>query len=144
MGLTYRKAKTKLTYREGKPEVYKMRQLTFPPLTYKQLLAEVVVAGVNASQTAAVVEAVVNRMAFVLSLGHAVQFGSFGTFKPTFNSKVARSLEETTLDTLKVKKIQFYPGAAFREMLSNLDLTEDKTVSEKEPDDEDPDGDDGE
>ena len=137
MGLTYRKAKTKLTYREGKPEVFKMRQLTFPPLTYKQLLAEVVVAGVNASQTAAVVEAVVNRMTFVLSLDHAVQFGSFGTFKPTFNSKVARTLEETNLDTLKVKKIQFYPGAAFRDMLSNLDLMEDKTVSEKEPDGED-------
>ncbi|MBR0047470.1 MAG: hypothetical protein IJP75_11440 [Bacteroidaceae bacterium] len=137
MGLTYRKAKTKLTYREGKPEVYKMRQLTFPPLTYKQLLAEVVVAGVNASQTAAVVEAVVNRMAFVLSLGHAVQFGSFGTFKPTFNSKVAHTLDETTLDTVKVKKIQFYPGAAFREMLSNLDLFEDKSVSEKDPEGED-------
>lgn len=132
MGLTYRKAKMKLTYRDEKPEVYKMRQLTFPALTYKQLLAEVQVAGVNASQTAAVVEAVVNRMAFVLGLGHAVQFGAFGTFKPTFNSKTAKTLEDTTLDTLKVKKIQFYPGAAFRDMLSNLSLTEDDSVSLKE------------
>ena len=144
MGLTYRKAKMKLTYREEKPEVYKMRQLTFPPLGYKQLLSEVEVVGVTATQTAAVVEALVNRMTFVLSLGHAVQLGSFGTFKPTFNSKVARSLKETTLDTLKVKKIQFYPGAAFRDMLGSLDLMEDKAVSEKEPDGENPDGGDGE
>lgn len=132
MGLTYRKAKMKLTYLEEKPEVYKMRQLTFPPLTYKQLLSEVQVTGVNANQTSAVVEALVNRMVFVLSLGHAVQLGAFGTFKPTFNSKVAKTLKETTTDTLKVKKIQFYPGVAFRDMLDALSLTEDKAVSEKD------------
>lgn len=54
------------------------------------------------------------------------------SFKPTFNSKTAKTLEATTLDTLKVKKIQFYPGAAFRDMLSNLSLTEDESVSLKE------------
>ena len=132
MGLTYRKAKMKLTYRETKPEVYKMRQLTFPALGYKQLLSEVQVIGVTANQTAAVVEALVNRMAFVLSLGHAIQLGSFGTFKPTFNSKTAQTLKEVDEKTLKVKKIQFYPGAAFRDMLSNLSIQEDDSVSLKE------------
>ena len=38
MGLMYRKAKVKLTYREEKPEVYKLRQLTYPAVIYDQLL----------------------------------------------------------------------------------------------------------
>ena len=40
--------------------------------------------------------------------------------------------------------LESYPGAAFREMLGSLDLMEDKAVSEKEPDGENPDGGDGE
>jgi len=64
-----------------------------------------------------------------MELGHGVSLGQFGSFKPTFNSKTARSLKETTLETVKVKKIQFYPGGAFKEMLSNLSMEENEPVS---------------
>jgi hypothetical protein len=42
---------------------------------------------------------------------------------------------------VKVKKIQFYPGGAFKEMLSNLSINENEQVSEKEPDGGDDDDD---
>ncbi len=133
MGLMYRKAKMRLTYREGKPEVFKLRQLTYPQVSYEQLCGMIQIVGVNKAQTKAVVDALLQSLVHYMEIGHGVSLGSFGSFKPVFNSKTARSLEETTLDTVKVKKIQFYPGGAFKEMLSKLDMEENVPVSEKEP-----------
>lgn len=124
MGLQYRKGKVVLNYRETKPEVYKLLQLTFPAVTFEQLVAECAYAcNVNATQTKAVIDALVNRLIHYMEIGHGVQMGTFGSFKPTFNSKVAQTLEDTTTETIKLKKIQFYPGKAFKKMLSDLDIT---------------------
>ena len=134
MGIMVRKAKMKLTYREGKPEVHKLRQLTYPQVSYEQLCSMIQIVGVNKAQTKAVIDALLTSLVHYMEIGHGVSLGSFGSFKPTFNSKTAHTLEETTLDTVKVKKIQFYPGGAFKEMLSNLSINENEQVSEKEPD----------
>ena len=117
MGIMVRKAKMKLTYREGKPEVYKLRQLTYPQVSYEQLCSMIQIVGVNKAQTKAVIDALLTSLVHYMEIGHGVSLGSFGSFKPTFNSTTAHTLEETTLDTVKVKKIQFYPGGAFKEML---------------------------
>ena len=138
MGIMYRKAKMRLTYREEKPEVFKLRQLTYPQVSYEQLCGMIQIVGVNKAQTKAVVDALLTALVHYMEIGHGVSLGSFGSFKPTFTSKTARSLEEATLDTLKVKKIQFYPGGAFKDMLSKLDMEENVPVSEKEPDDPEP------
>ncbi|MBP3213488.1 MAG: HU family DNA-binding protein [Bacteroidaceae bacterium] len=137
MGIQYRKAKVRLTYREEKPEVFKLRQLTYPQVTFAQLVSECSQScGVNPAQTRAVIDALVNRLVHYMEIGHGVKMGDFGSFKPTFNSKTARSLQETTLDTVTVKKVQFYPGKAFKDMLSGLDMSEAAAVSlkpEEEP-----------
>ena len=141
MGIMVRKAKTRLTYREGKPEVYKLRQLTYPQVSYEQLCGMVQIVGVNRAQTRAVIDALLTALVHYMEIGHGVSLGTFGSFKPTFNSKTAHTLEETTLDTVKVKKIQFYPGGAFKDMLSKLSLDENESVSLK-PEESDG-GDDG-
>ncbi len=135
----------KLTFREGKPEVYKLRQLTYPAVTFTQLVSECANScGVNQSQSKAVIDALVNRLVHYMELGHGVKMGDFGQFKPTFNSKVAHTLEETTLDTVTIKKIQFYPGKAFKNMLDNLSITgASEALNVQEPDSGD-DEDDGE
>lgn len=93
-------------------------------MTFEQLVAECAYAcNVNATQTKAVIDALVNRLIHYMEIGHGVQMGTFGSFKPTFNSKVAQTLEDTTTETIKLKKIQFYPGKAFKKMLSDLDIT---------------------
>ena len=124
MGLQYRKAKMVLNYRETKPEVFKLRQLTYPAVTFAQLVNECSNScGVNPTHTKAVIDALVDRLVHYMEIGHGVQMGSFGSFKPTFNSKAVQSLEDATLETVKVKKIQFYPGKAFRDMLNDLTIT---------------------
>ena len=123
MGLQYRKAKVKLTYLEGKPEVYKLQQLTYPAVTDTQLIAEISQSqGVNSSQTKAVVDALLNRLVHYMEIGHGVSLGKFGSFKPVFTSKTAKTAEEADEDTIKVKKIMFYPGGSFKEMLKNLSV----------------------
>lgn len=143
MRIQYRKAKVRLTYREGKPEVYKLHQPTFPQVTFAQLVNECSNScGVNPAQTKSVIDALVNRLVHYMEIGHSVKMGDFGSFKPVFNSKTAHTLEEATIDTVKVKKVSFYPGKAFKDMLSDLNMSEAEAVSLK-PESSDGDDDDG-
>ena len=124
MGLQYRKTKRKLGFLDEKPEVYKIQQLTYPMVTFAQLVSECSNScGVNTAQTKAVIDALVNRMVHYMEIGHGVKMGDFGSFKPVFTSKVAQTLEEATVDTVKQKKLQFFPGKAFRNMLGELSIT---------------------
>ena len=127
MGLMYRKAKVKLTYREEKPEVYKLRQLTYPAVTYDQLLGMIQIVGVNRAQTKAVVDALLQSLVHYMELGHGVSLGTFGSFKPTFNSKTVKTLDglegDEALKTVKVTKIQFFPGGDFKDMLKALSMS---------------------
>ena len=127
MGLQYRKAKVTLTYREEKPEVYKLRQLTYPQVKFGQLVNECSQScGVNPAQTRAVIDALVNRLVLYMGLGHGVKMGDFGSFKPVFTSKTVKTLDglegDEALKTVKVKKVQFFPGGDFKDMLKALSM----------------------
>ena len=125
MGLQYRKTKVKLGFLDEKPEVFKIQQLTFPQVTFAQLVKECSEScGVNRSQTKGVIEALINRLVHYMEIGHGVRMGDFGSFKPTFTCKVAQTLEEADASTVKVKKVQFYPGKAFKDMLTELTITQ--------------------
>ena len=127
MGIQYRKAKVTLTYRDEKPQVYKLRQLTYPQVTYEQLLGMVQIVGVNKAQTRAVVDALLQSLVHYMEIGHGVSLGTFGSFKPVFNSKTVKTLDglegDEALKTVKVKKVQFYPGGDFKDMLKGLSIT---------------------
>ena len=129
MGLQYRKGKMRLQYRETKPEVYKAFQLTYPQVTYEQLVEEIAQSrGVNTNSTRAVVDALLNRLVHYMEIGHGVSLGTFGSFKPVFTSKVAQTydeIEETLEPDAKgfKKKVRFYPGGKFANMLKGLSVT---------------------
>ena len=123
MALTYRKAKKVLGFQEGKPTVYKICQLIYTQMKFDQLVNECSIAcGVNASQTRAVIDALINRMVAFMQVGHSIRLGDFGSFKPVFNAKCVKTAEEATADTVTIKKIQFRPGKAFRTMLNDLEV----------------------
>ena len=140
MGIQYRKTKITLNYREEKPQVYKLQQLTYPAVTFAQLVGECSSScGVNPAQTKAVIDALVNRLVHYMEIGHGVKMGDFGSFKPTFTCKSAPTLEETTIETIKVKKVQFYPGKAFKQMLKDMSVTsaaEALSVQEEKPEED--------
>ena len=124
MGLIYRKGVEKLTFRETKPSVWRARQLIYPKITEAMLVEEISQSqGVPPTQTKAVIEALKNRCIHYMAIGHLVQLGSFGSFKPVFNAKVTQTEEEMTTDNiLKVKKIQFFPGGDFKKMLNDMSV----------------------
>lgn len=127
MGLQYRKDKMKCGIMEGKPTVWKARQLTYPQVSYEQLVEEIAQSrGVNSNSTRAVVDALLNRLVHYMEIGHGVSLGSFGSFKPVFCSKVALTADEveSTIEGKGFKKkIRFYPGGQFSKMLKNMSVT---------------------
>lgn len=125
MGLIYRKAKVTLNYLDEKPTVYKIQQVVMPAVKFSQLVKECSVScGVSASQTKAVIDALVNRIEMYMQLGHMVQMGEFGSFKPEIRVKVAKKIDDANAETIRRKYIHFYPGASFREMLNKLEVEE--------------------
>lgn len=123
MGLTFRKVKKTLSFKDDQPEVYKIAQLVYPVVTFEQLVYECSNScGVNSAQSRAVIDALINRMVHYMEIGHGVKLGDFGSFKPTFNSKCVQDAESATAQTVTQKKIQFRPGKRFRDMLSELEI----------------------
>lgn len=128
MGIQFRKAKVSLGFKEGKPQVYKLKQLTYPIVTFKELIDECSQScGVNPAHTHAVIYALTNRLTHYMEIGHGVNMGDFGSFKPVINVKTVKKLDdlegEKAMDTVTLKKVRFYPGKSFRDMLSELDVT---------------------
>ena len=136
MSIVYRKVKRVLNFREAKPEVYKLHQLTFPQVSFAELVDECSEScGVNRAQTKAVADALLNRIIMYMKLGHGVRLGDFGTFKPTFTAKTVKTLNELneeTTNTVKRKKVSFYPGGAFRNMMSNMSMLGNDELDVKE------------
>lgn len=123
MGIQYRKRKITLDYLDDKPTRYKVSQLTYPMVSFAKLVNECSEAcGVNKSQTKAVIDALISRIVMYMDLGHGVKVGDFGSFKPVINVKSVKAYEDANADTVRQKKIQFYPGKAFRDMLSELSV----------------------
>lgn len=124
MGLLYRKRKMTLHYLDSKPTRYKASLLTFPMVTFNQLVNECAEScGVNKPQTKAVIDALISRLTMYMEIGHGVKMGDFGSFKPVFTAKAVKAYEDADATTVRHKKIHFYPGKAFREMLGNLSVT---------------------
>ena len=128
-GIGYVKRKIKLNYLENKPERYKVMQLTYPQVSYEQLVEEVAQSrGVNTNQTRAVVDALLNRLVHYMEIGHGVSLGSFGSFKPTITVKSVKILDEADASTVKVRKVRFFPGKEFKQMLQNLEVRDYETL----------------
>lgn len=148
MALTFVKKEMTLSFMEEKPKVYKIAQQTIPAVNFQQLVNEVAKScSVNPTMTKAVVEGLIDRLCHFMELGHAVQVGEFGTFKPVFNVKTQKTKETLGASNITTKKMRFYPGQRFRRMIEDLSVVNQSSLNslgeevEKpvKPDPEDPD-----
>lgn len=132
-GFVTRKRRMVLNYLEEKPEVFKLQQVVFPQIVFETLVEEIAQScGVGMAQTQAVVSALLNRLVHYMQIGHAVNLGSFGTFKPTFRSKCATHLEKLSVDNITLKYIRFIPGKKFKNMLANMNVEDSDALSDVE------------
>ena len=92
MALIVRKAKTRLTFREDKPEVHVMRRLIYPKVTGKQLVQYASnAAGIPPATMQACIEAIVQAIYYYAIRGMRVTFPEFGGFYLQVRSKTAKT-----------------------------------------------------
>lgn len=130
MTLLYNKRKMVLSFKKDKPTVYKIHQQTLPPVTFEQLVKEVSDScGVKSTMTKAVTEALIDRLSHYMELGHGVKLGEFGSFKPVFTASTQETEDTLGADNIRLKKIRFYPGKRFKDMLESLSIQNAKSVT---------------
>ena len=125
MGLLIQKTKKSYTFvKNGSKTVgYTVKVAPAAKLSTEELVERVANAtGFNASRTMGVIYALVETMVDYLALGHAVQMGGFGTFRPSVNTKLSDDLGDASADNIKRIKLIFTPGKAFRQMLAGATL----------------------
>lgn len=133
MALIYEKQKITLSFKKDKPEVYRIKPVRQQAVTFDDLLDEVSNScGVNRAQTKAVLEGLIDRMIVFMNYGMPVKLGDFGSFKPTFNSKTGATADDVTSENVTRKKILFYPGKRFKQMLEDISVTTMEDYDEEE------------
>lgn len=114
------RAKSRLTFREGKPEVYKLRQLIYPTIKEKDLIKYIAnSANVPLSTIQAAVEAIGEAIAYFSINGHRVSIPNFGGFWVKVNVKAVPTAEEVTLETVKKCRLAYAPATELRELITS-------------------------
>ena len=126
MGLVkMRKSQRQLTYMEGKPTVYQLRQLIYAPIKEKDLIKYISQsANVPESTIEAAILGIANGILYYAINGHQVTFPGFGGFWCSLKAKTAKTLAE--LDTKKVTKsltLHFSPNEALRQVIAGSGTT---------------------
>ena len=118
----FKKVSSKLSFDKENPKtVYRLQTVRQSKVTSEQLVNDVHRAsGVNKAQTQAVIEGLMDSLCHFMDLGHTVQMGGFGTFRPYFRTKAQDSIEKVSADNVVSCKIQFYPGKQLRTVMKNI------------------------
>lgn len=133
MGLKMRKSASILHYRDTKPTVYKLRQLTYPPIKEKALVKYVAnSANVPESTIQAAIAAIAEGILYFALNGHRVVFPGFGGFYVGVKSKAEQSLADLSIEgdekrniksCIKSCRLLYAPVTALREAVSESDTT---------------------
>ncbi len=66
-----------------------------------------------------VIDGLVDTLNMDLDKGYSVQLGDFGCFRPGLNAKSQKEADDVDANTVYRRKIIFYPGSYFKNMLGN-------------------------
>lgn len=133
MGVKYRVGKVALNFRDEKPQVYKLLQLTYPIIKEKALIRYICKSSnLPESTVQACVLAIAEGISYFVINGHRVTFSSFGAFFLNVRTKTAQTIEECTLETVKETSIGFQSNSELADLARRVEVTEQKSLSVKE------------
>lgn len=139
MALKYRVVKYLLNYLEEKPQVYKMRQLTYPVIKEDALVKYIAhSSNLPESTVKSCVHAIADAITFFVINGHRVSFPSFGAFYLNVQTKTVKTLDECNVDTVKKISVRFQSSSEIADMTRKVQVTELKTLSVKKDEDPEP------
>ena len=112
-----------LHYKKDKPTAYKLQLVREQVVKYKQLCKNIASStGIRKGEVEDVLDALSQQMVQMMEMGHPVQLGVLGTFKPTIKTKCAETMDELSADNIVRRRIQFIPGEIFKDMLADMDI----------------------
>lgn len=124
MGLQYVVAKRVFGFDKSKTEKYVVKPVSAGELSFEKLCAKVSrILGIHRKIVDLVAVGLVDIMAEEIDDGKTVVLGEFGRFRPTIKGKTANTQEEITSGSIIRKRILFYPGKAFGQMLEGMSVT---------------------
>lgn len=126
-GISYVKKKVVLNYRDEKPEVWKLQQLTYPVVKEKDLIRYIAnAAAVPESTVAACVEAIAEAIVYFAINGMRVvipEFGGFYVKVQTKTQKTKEAIEDATADELITgSTLSFVPVTSLRELVTDAEV----------------------
>lgn len=131
MGIQYRVKKTKMNYKEGKPEGYQVQAVNHRIITEDNLVEYIAnSAHVPRSMVLACTMAIADAITFYVINGHRVEFKNIGKFHLKVQNTCVDTLEECQADTVKRTQLCFTPNADVKDLLAKIKLTNLKALSE--------------
>lgn len=123
MSITLRKKQERLNFRETKPVVWHVRQLTYPKITEDALIEYIAnSASIPKSTVKACVLAIAEAIAYFTVNGHRVAFKSFGAFYLKVRVKTSQTLEDCTTDTIRNMTLGFMSNTQIRDMAKKTNI----------------------
>ena len=112
-----------LHYKKDKPTAYRLQLVREQVVKYKQLCKNIASStGIRKGEVEDVLDALSQQMVQMMEMGHPVQLGVLGTFKPTLRTKCAETMDELSTDNIVRRRIQFIPGEIFKDMLADMEI----------------------
>ena len=145
--MSYFRRKYKLSYREGKPTVYKIQVIRNNVIGKEQIVPYAAKAAhVPETDVELAMNAMFDAIDYFCANGHRVEVPGLGSFGVQTNTKVARSLEECNTDTIKMRKVMFWPVGDLKTLGADISFKENLTMTkqacpEEFPDEGEGDGD---
>lgn len=108
-----------LNFREDKPTVYTLQQLTYPVIKEKDLIKYIAnSANVPVATIEACVSAIAEAIVYYSINGHRVVFPEFGGFYVKVNVKARPSAAEVSAKDVKACRLAYAPATMLRELIS--------------------------
>ena len=116
-----RRSAVTLSFREGKPTVYKLRQLIFPGIKHKQLVKYISnSAHIPESTVEAAIAGIIEGIIYFVVNGHRVVFPRFGGFYMGVKAKISHTAQECTVaNSLTACRLLFAPVSELRELITD-------------------------
>ena len=124
MGLGYVVTKRVFGFDKDKNEKYVAKSVRSGKVSSAKMCRKVSeLCGVHRKVVDLVVSGLVDKMAEDIDDGKSMQIGEFGIFTPTIRAKSTDDKKEVLSKSIVQRKILFYPGKIFKNMLEDMSIT---------------------
>lgn len=126
-GISYVKKKVTLNFKDEKPQVWKLQQLTYPVVKEKDLIRYIANAGaVPESTVAACVEAIAEAIVYFAINGMRVVIPDFGGFYVKVKTKTVKTIDQieaaTADDLITGSTLSYVPVTGLRELVTEAEV----------------------